>query len=219
MIERDYIMRMISQLTQSLVRVLLHRHAHEFPLARKELESAYKSLLGLTPELLHQFSDLQLIEMFGNDEDIKATKSYILGSLMKEEGEILQSEGNADGSDQMFLRALSLLLASFNSAENEAEPGHLDKINQLLANLYGAEFPVHVDEHLLKCHELTGKYDKAENVLFELVETDPSWIDKGLAFYQRALRLSDDQLAAGGLSRDEIHTGISDLTSRSHSSH
>jgi hypothetical protein len=57
MIERDYIMRMISQLTRSLARVLLHRHAHEFPLARKELQSAYKSLLGLTPSLLHQFSD------------------------------------------------------------------------------------------------------------------------------------------------------------------
>jgi tetratricopeptide (TPR) repeat protein len=217
MIERDYIMRMISQLTQSLARVLLHKHAHEFPLVRKELQSAYKSLLGLTPALLHQFSDAQLIEMFGSDEDIKATKSYVLGSLMKEEAEILLLEGNADESDRMFLRALNMLLFSFNWAGNEAEAGHLDKIDSVLLNLYGAEFPVYTDEQLLMCYEATGRYDKAENVLFELCETDPSWIDKGLAFYQRLLQLSDEQLAAGGFSRDEIHAGISDLKLGGHS--
>ncbi len=211
MIERDYIMRMISQLTQVLTRVLLHKQAHEYPIARTELEAAYKSLLGLKPELLGQFSDAQLIEMFGGDEDIKATKSYVLGSLMKEEGEILLLEGNTEARDQMFLRAINMLLFSFNWAGNEAEPGHLDKIDSVLLNLYGAEFPVHVYEQLLKCYETTGRYDKAENVLFELVETDPLWIKKGLAFYQRLLQLSDEQLASGGFSRDEIVQGIEDL--------
>ncbi len=214
MIERDYIRRMISMLSQFLARVLLHKHPYEYPIARKELATAYKSILGLTPELMHQFSDTQLVEMFGNDEDMKATKCYVLGSLMKEEGEILHLEGNPDAGDTVLLRSLHMLLLSFNNAGNEAEPGHLDKIDKLLTDFSGTEVPVYIDEQLLTYYEITGKYDKAENILFELVETDSSWGNKGLLFYDRLLKQSDDKLVAGGLSRTEVVQGIDDLKNR-----
>jgi hypothetical protein len=211
LIERDYIMRMITMLTQFLTRVLVHKRAHEFPQARRELESAYKTLLGITPAIMLQFSDEQLAEMFGNDEDVKVMKCYILGSLMKEEGEILRLEGNTDKSDQMFLSSLSLLLTAFVSAKNEAETGHMDKIDQLRVGLTGAELPAHVKEKLLTYYELTGKYGKAENVLFELIDIDPSWMAQGLLFYERLLKRSDDELTAGGLTRVEVGQGIEEL--------
>jgi hypothetical protein len=211
LIERDYIMRMITMLTQFLTRVLLHKRACEFPQARRELQSAYRTLLGFTPETMLQFSDVQLADIFGNDEDVKVTKCYILGSLMKEEGEILQLEGNTDMSDQLYLRSSGLLLTAFISAKNEAGPGHAEKIDQLLVGLTGAELPAHVKEKLLTYYELTGKYDKAENVLFELVETYPSWVAQGLLFYERLLEHSDDELIAGGLTRIEVGQGIEEL--------
>lgn len=211
MIERDYIMRMINLLTQFLTRVLLHKRAYEFPQARHELEAAYKSLLGMSPGVMNEFSDVQMIEMFGRDEDTMVLKSYILGSLLKEEGEIRLLEGDKAGSSQAFVRSLSLLLTAFVVAGNEAQEGHSLVIEELLARLYEVGIPVHIKEKLLAYDELVGKYDKAEDVLFELAESDPGWVDSGLLFYERLLKRSDDELVAGGLPRPEILEGMKEL--------
>lgn len=214
MIERDYIMRMITQLSQFLAKVLLHKHAYEFPQARKELQSAYRSLLGWDPAFAQQFSDAQLVRMFGADEDIKATKCYILGSLMKEDAELLRLEGNESGADAMSARSLYMLLLSYNTARNEAEEGHLDRIWHLLKELRGAELPPHIQGELFACFEHTGRFDKAEDTIFELIRLDPSWVSHGLKFCERLLNRSDDELRAGGLSRMEVLQAHDDLRQR-----
>lgn len=211
MIERDYIMRMISQLTQFLTRVLLHKSAHEFPLARRELEAAYKSMLGLSPGFIDEFSDEQLIEMFGRDEDTKVLKCYILGCLFKEEGEMLLLEGDGAGSSLAFVRSLSLLLTAFTVAGNEAQEGHRTAIEALLVRLHEVEIPVHIKEKLLTYEELSGRYDRAEDVLFELTASDRQWVGSGLVFYERLLKRSDHELAAGGLPRAEVLEGMEEL--------
>ncbi len=211
MIERDYIMRMINLLTQFLARVLFHKKALEFPMARQELETAYRSLLGIPPGFIREFSDEQIIALFGHDEDVVVLKSYILGSLLKEEGEILQLEGNADESSRAFLVSLSLLLTAYVLAKNEAHAGHGLMIEELVTRLRDAEIPVHVREKLLAFDELTGKYAKAEDLLFDLVGSDRKWVEAGLEFYERLLRRSDDELAAGCLPRSEILEGMKEL--------
>jgi hypothetical protein len=211
MIERDYIMRMINQLTQVLAKVLFQRKAYEFPQARRELEAAYKSMLGLSPEFVRQFSDVQMIEMFGRDEDTMVLKTYILGSLLKEEGEILLLEGKEVDSSEAFIRSLSLLLTAFVVAKNEAQVGHCSTIEGLLSRLQELEIPVHVKEKLLTYDELTGKYDKAEDVLFDLAGSDVAWVAPGLTFYERLLKRSDDELVAGGLPRAEVLDGMKEL--------
>lgn len=214
MIERDYIMRMINLLTQFLARALFHRKAYEFPQARHELEAAYKSLLGLSPSFVREFSDEQIIGMFGRDEDTLVLKSYILGSLIKEEGEILLLEGKGEEGSRDFLRSLSLLLTAFVVAEDEAQEGHCSAIEELLERLREVELPLHVKEKLLVYDELRGEYSKAEDVLFELVESEQSWVRSGLGFYERLLKRTDEELAAGGLPRTEVLEGMEDLKKR-----
>ena len=65
-------------------------------------------------------------------------------------------------------------------------------------------------------HQLTkeGKYNKAENLLFEQLEIYPT-IDiynVGLEFFEELDGLSDEQLAKGKYSRAEIEQGIQDMT-------
>jgi len=208
-IERDYIMRMINLLAQFLTRVLLHRSAREFPQARRELEAAYKSLLGMSPGLAREFSDEQLIGMFGRDQDTVVLKSYILGSLIRQEGEILVTEGK-DASRE-FLHSLSLLLTAFLLAGNEAQEGHSSAIEEVVGHLCNVEIPPHIREKLLTYYDRRGRYDKAEDVLFELVESDPGWVDNGIKFYERLLSRPDAELEGGGLPRSEVVEGMSEL--------
>jgi len=202
---------MIHQLGQFLTKVLLHKNAHEYPLARRELETAYKSLIGMAPSFIANVSDEQLVEMFGNDQNAVAPKCYVLGSLMEEEGEILELEGNETESRSLFLRALSLLLTAFNTAKDEAESGHCAKINSLLIRLERDQIPLLVNAKLFRYHELRGSYDKAGDTLLELLESDRAWVDSGLSFYKRLLALPDNELELGGLARDEVLEGIEKL--------
>ena len=147
-------MRLISILTQVLSRALLHRKAYEYPQAHRELEGAYTSMFGMTGELLHQFSDEQLFEMFGNDDESAATKCYVLGSLMKEEGEVCAQEGEEIKSASLFIRALGLLIVSFLMMKHEIEAGHSERIEALLSRLAPSEIPFSTQEKVRLYNDL-----------------------------------------------------------------
>jgi|WetSurMetagenome_2_1015567.scaffolds.fasta_scaffold166267_1 hypothetical protein len=211
MIERDYIMRMITQLTQFLTRVLLHKAAFEFPLARRELDAAYKSLLGFDPEFIRQFSDEQIIAFFGKDKHIVVAKCYALGSLLKVEGEILiQSKEKEQGEGEL-ARALHLLLTAYTRAGNEAEQDHSARIEELLTALRDRELAPEVRAKLMRWYELTRRFDRAENILFELVAADARWKTEGMLMYERLLALPDDVLVAGGLPRPEVEDAMREM--------
>ncbi|MBO0783785.1 MAG: hypothetical protein J2P37_33660, partial [Ktedonobacteraceae bacterium] len=84
----------------------------------------------------------------------------------------------------------------------------------LLAILEAYELPAIIKERLFAYHEQNGAYDKAENILFELLEDMPGNQElraQGLAFYTRLLQQSDADLAAGNLPRAEIEEGLAQL--------
>jgi hypothetical protein len=61
---------------------------------------------------------------------------------------------------------------------------------------------------LLGYYEARGMLDRAEDVLYEWLDTkDPAAPEEGLAFYGRLCTKSDDDLTSGGLSRDEVEQG------------
>lgn len=60
-----------------------------------------------------------------------------------------------------------------------------------------------------------SQYGDAENLLFEAMdeaeEPDPAFLDVANDFYARLNLLSDQELAAGGFSRQEIEDGLRDV--------
>jgi len=65
---------------------------------------------------------------------------------------------------------------------------------------------------MYKDYELNGLYGKAEDILFELKETDNMIINKIIRlFYKRLLMKDDSELVEGNLSRDEIMEEINKL--------
>lgn len=68
---------------------------------------------------------------------------------------------------------------------------------------------------ILKKLTLEGKYDKAEDILFEEIEKNPceEIADIGKEFYNKLLLKSDEELAKGNFSRIEVLQGLGDLQS------
>jgi hypothetical protein len=74
--------------------------------------------------------------------------------------------------------------------------------------------PLPTNRKLFQYNEKAGRYARAEDVLFEMLEGDevPSGlIAEGIAFYHRLMAKSDDELLLGNLSREELREGLAQV--------
>jgi hypothetical protein len=63
-------------------------------------------------------------------------------------------------------------------------------------------------EKLFAYYEQAGKYDEAEDVVFDLVATNTEYRSLAVSFFERLLKKSDEELQAGGLTREEVHESL-----------
>ena len=218
MITRDYIMRMINLLATALARILFLKKAKDFPQALVEIEKAYKQLLGADRLLLHRLSDVQLMELLGSDQALASSKYYVVGMLLKEEGEILQLQGKTDEGLSLYATSLSLLIQSLLNAESPADPNHTTVTDMLIEHLHAYEIPIRLKEGMFAYYEFIKMYDKAEDTIFELIETDATPVQPGVQFYRRLLTKTDEELLRGNLPRTEVEEGLSQLLERTNRS-
>jgi len=119
MIERDYLMRMIAQLSAVIARILFAKNAQNYAEALQLAQNAYDQLLGLNGELVEQMDAATLSMLLGEKEKIKA-----LAALLREEGEILHLQGNASDGKVKYEKALALFqeaLRRSTSKDDECE--------------------------------------------------------------------------------------------------
>ena len=211
MIERDYIMRMVSILTGALARILRLKHAREFPQALTEVDTTGRTLLGVDSSLMHLLSDEQLLELIGKDETLEIPKCYVLGVLLREEGEIIQLQGSADESTPLYAKALGLLTETYNRYGGPVQADHGRQISFLVERLKETELPVSTMVRLFRYYTLSRDYASAEDLLFRIIEQQRSFLSEGILFYERLLTSSDDDLSRGHLPRDEVEEGLAEL--------
>ncbi len=213
MIERDYIMRMISMLVMVMERVLHLRKEHDYPAALLEVEEACRLILGTDTVLIDAFSGPQILGFFGRDPEVAPVKWYILGMLLRERGDLLRHldrEREAHDADQ---KALALLLASFHDEEKPVEPDHTAAIDALARSgaTHGA---ADLAADLAGYYEKQGLFSKAEDALLDLLDESADHEPLVHAFYDRLLQHTDEELNNGNLPREEVLEGRERLKRR-----
>jgi hypothetical protein len=214
MIEQDYFMRMVSMLAKMLARILFLKNQRDFPRALAEIQATGRTLLGIDHTLIRQFSPAQLMVLLGADPSLAIPKSYILGLLLKEEAEIRSMMGEEDEAGLLNLKSLELLIDAWLEEGKPLAPEHTAHVDAVLAGLEGCALPPDLLEKIMAYHEGAGYFDRAENVLFEILAASPGFAPEGLQFYRRLLMKSDEDLRAGNLPREEILEGIAELKIR-----
>lgn len=214
MIETDYIMRMIGMLTTILARLFFLKRAKEFPQALMEIDNAEKSLLGVDRNLIRSLSPSQIMELWGSDQSLALPKRYVLGVLMKEEADILSLRGEGEESAASAVISLDLLADTLLKSGNTLDPAHEKHLLGVVGLLKGRDLPAESQERLVACYEALGRFDKAENALFELMALDLRFYETGLLFYQRLLARNDKELIQGNLPRPEVEEGAREFKRR-----
>jgi hypothetical protein len=210
-IERDYIMRMITMLTAVIQKLLGLKRARDFPQGMTEIEKACRSLLGVDGTMLDSFSEEQLLELFARDQELAPARWFIIGVLLKERAEFRRLMGEEDIAPALELKALRFLLESYCAPDATPEPDHCAMLDTVMERIAGAALPRRSSELLALYYERVGRFGKAEDVHLDLVDEYPGHAAEVVGFYERLNVRPDQDLEAGNLPRNEVMEGLARL--------
>ena len=173
----------------------------------KELiNKQFRALIGLDIETIDTLSFETVKELLSKDNQYNAEKYIALGELLKLEGLVSEKEG--DISKKLFY--YEKIVDSFFQGYEEDEAIDKKYINESkkeIEELMEYEIPIRIQKKIFKLYELLGSFDKAEDLLFQMIEDtnkDKEIIEEGKAFYNRLKELSKDLLEEGNFSFEEL---------------
>jgi hypothetical protein len=175
MFERDYILRMFSMLGRALSRIIFFRETKNYDAALLEIENTGRSLLGLNTDTIERLPAADLKNVLGSDPSLVQSRLYTAGVLLKEKGEILELKDESTDSAGLFLKALRLMTEEIKGiAEIDGQKG-IANIDAVVERLKDYELPTDMKRRLIDYFEYSGRFDKAEDVIFEMVDESPSF--------------------------------------------
>jgi hypothetical protein len=211
MINRDYIMRMIEQLSQVVAKVLLLKEANLHLEALEEINNAGKALLGLNAKAMEQLSDRELLMLWTVGGELDAGKCSLAAGLFKTEGEILDHRGESGKASASFRKGLSLIVETICSLKEGIPSEIKETFRILLEQADIASMPLDFQKKVFRAHGFVGNFAKAEDILFGIVREDRTFVGEGKKFYQQLLKRTDSELDEGNLPRDEVVKSLAEL--------
>ena len=217
MIRRDYFLRMVEEFAEMLSRIRRKIAARQYDEAGGDLDRAFLDLIGTGAEAVSQLSETELLAQLTLNEPthVVRQKSLMLIALLQESRSQLDIAENRDEQGHAcWLKALDLSLTLQLQDTDFELPEFVPKIEMLHEQLREVSLPLRTQAALWRHYECIGAYGKAEDVLFTLLEAEPSndaLLSEAKLFYERLLRQSDKALEAGNLPRKEVISGLAEL--------
>lgn len=214
MINKDYILRLAERIGRTMAIILGLREADQLEDALIYIDEMLLQTTGLTSRFINSLSDEMLIQALSPLGMLDFDKCLWVAALLKAEGDIYKAKDNGTESYYRYLRALNLFLAAQAQDRVLVQNEFFTDIDDLLQQLAEYELPARTKRKLITYYELSGHYAKAEDILFELLEpdpTNPALRQEGLDFYHRLLAKNSYDLQAGDLTREEVEEGLNKL--------
>lgn len=210
MIQRDYLVRQVQQLTQMLVRLVFRKRERRYDEALRDIQKAGELFLGLdvhAVQVLTPESVRQALRVRTADD---AALTGLVAELLCHQGDCFAETGRPADAHASYQLALHLYLDAFTAAPDVRPAGLLGRIDDLLDTLEPFDLPPETARLLFRYFDATRRYARAEDLLFHLADTQPSraLYDEGIAFFERLLHTSYRYLHAGNLPYEEVREGL-----------
>jgi hypothetical protein len=210
-ITRDFFMRMIHQLAQVIAKVLKLSEVNQYDAALEEIQQSSKQLLGMDLRFLTSLSDTEFIRLLSLGERFEVEKCVVAGELLRLIGEVREREADEQGKYNAYTTSLSLFLELLFRESEVLPKEYFDEIDVLIGKVSSYELSPDLRQKLFYFYGIVGRYDVAEDVLFDLVQDDPEFGAEGVKFYEGLRTKSDEELERGNLPRNEIEAGLTEL--------
>ncbi|MEK5239759.1 DUF6483 family protein [Paenibacillus sp. FSL L8-0470] len=207
MFRRDYIVRMIEDMSAMVAKVLTLKQEKKTTEALWEVDELLNRHFRLNSRLLNSLSVEDIIDMFRLGGVIESDKLQGVARLLKEEGGIYSAGGNKDAALFRFIRSLHLFLYADQYGADRELLQMTKEIDELLQETEGYLLPVKTERLLLPYMESIERYGKAEDSLYRLWEQGIDVAAEGRELYSRLLLLPPEALELGDLPLAEVRQG------------
>jgi hypothetical protein len=217
-LKHDYILRLIEQLARVFAALLQRLQEGRHDECRRELEDTLHQLTGLSLGLVGSLSLRDLLAMLQSLDGPDLARCLALAELLYLDALDREARGDEEGALAARVRALTLYLEVLLGFQHEALREAEGRAEKLIEGLREHDLPLETLSRLFRHFEATGRFARAEDVLFEMLELgqdQDELVAAGIVFYQRLLELGDSALETGGLPRDEVEESLAQLRARS----
>ena len=204
-------MRLVEMLTAVLTKVLLNKEKKDYIEAEKEIEIAAKTIVGLDLKML-KILDIENLVLLMKSTDLYAGRFIVSAELLNEYGEIFKLTEKENESIDIHQKALRLYIEAILTKEIPDPEKYYPKINELISNLSSTDFSDEMNIKIIDYYEFSLQYSKAEDKIFDLLETqNPEIKSKAISFYKKLITRSDEELLKGNLNREEVEAGLEEI--------
>ena len=207
-LSEDTLLRMlVSAIAETIARLAQLKTAGYYQEAIEVIDHNLEELLGLKADLVRQLDDQHIIDMLTTNGVLDFARLYYVAELFRKEGKIHAQRRDQKRKHSSQIRALNLFIEVGFSVENEFLEAD-DHIDELFDSL-GKDITEDTLFKLFDYYEQVGAFDRAEeamNLMLEITENNPDILTEQRNFYQRLLAESDEELEAGGISREKIES-------------
>ena len=219
MLRRDYILAMIQQAAEALARIDRLKKDRRWINARESVDAELEKLVGVNARTVSQLSETELLARVIRGESTVAVKEKTLfvSALLKEAGDVAAGEDELDEARACYLKGLQLLLDALSEPDVWELPEFTPKVEMFALAIADQPLPLRTAGSLMQHYERTEQFAKAEDTLYSMIDAEPNnpgLLDFGIGFYKRLLTKSDDALIVGNLPRDEVESGLNDLSEK-----
>lgn len=226
-IRDELIERIVRQLAAAFARLFTGRTGADVSEAdaaavKAELADLYRRFIGTSQDLVMRLSTEDLLGVLGSAGYVDGERAYLLSALLDTEAELEVSQGAAlDDPGVLSLRGRALDLALEAGIEELGEPDLPARVERLLADVPGGLRDSATWERLVWFWRALGRWSKAEDALFAWLDAVEEGTADGVRLeeageklYGHLAGLEDAELQTGGLPRDELEEGRSELVAR-----
>ena len=210
--QRDYLLRMIEQFGVFVAALRHSRETQAWEVFDQDLEEGYGRFAGVSPSLVHAIAEDDLVTMLRARGGIDLDRWWGLAELLREEGLALEARGLP--SQGAFLKSLRIYLEVLDEADELPRQLRVSDLEDVIERV-GDLVLTDTSRGMLTTYFISlRRFDRAENLVLVSLETEPvdeARRNEAETFYADLARYSDDELAAGGLSREEVEQGLASL--------
>ncbi|MGG3283634.1 DUF6483 family protein [Paenibacillus solani] len=214
MFRRDYLVRLIEDMTQMIAKVFSLKQERKHTEALWELDELFKRQFRLNSELLRSLSAADIEQLFRNHGYLEADKLQTATRLLEEEASLLLELEREEEAIMLYIKVFQLYLKSALQGADMKLIGLEERIGMVKEQLKSYALPETAQRDYYAYAEQQGIYAEAENMLYQLLDNGYMEYDEATSFYERLLLKLPEDLARGGLPLEEVHEGIDDLNRR-----
>ncbi len=198
MFRRDYLVRLIEDMTQMIAKVFSLKQERKHTEALWELDELFKRQFRLNSELLRSLSAADIEQLFRSHGYLEADKLQSAARLMEEEASLLLELEREEEAVMLYTKVFQLYLKSALQGADLKLIGLTERIGMVRERLRSYAWTETAMRDYYAYTEQQGMYAEAENTLYQLLDNGKMEYGEAVQFYQRLqLKLPED-LAKGG---------------------